>query len=526
MNATTSLTDCDVLVVGAGPTGLTLAAQLLARNRPTRIIDRDRGSSRLSRAIGIAPRTLEALDTMGIADRFLDEGHRVRGIGVYTGNRRLVRIDMAHCASAYRFQLHLPQQRTEALLRERLGELGGAVETGVELVDCTDDGDRVTATVRDGTGSERRITARFLVGCDGAHSRVRHLLDVPFRGQPYPWDWLLADAHVDWSGRPDEVHVFARPDGLPLACVPITERLWRLSLPAPGDRGGTPPTLAEIQSLVDERGPGRMVVSDPETLACFRCQLRSTSTYRRGRVLLAGDAAHIHSPAGGQGMNTGMLDATNLGWKLALVVAGRAGDDLLDSYERERAPVATQVLGFTQSLVRFATSARSPGRALRYATLPAFRLPLVQRRLAGRISQTALGYPDGPLTRGGHVAGLPEPGRRMPDLPIGTDDGPGRLYAALRSGRHVLITPPGSPHAGLAAPYRDLVDTVTAAPRHPPVTALVRPDGHLAVATRAGDAAAVRGYLEDLATGRTPDPASSVPGRLGARRPAGGRVRV
>src|SRR3954453_22273610 len=419
MNATTSTSDCDVLVRGAGPTGLPLAAQLLARGIRTRIIDRDPGTPRLSRAIGIAARTLESLDAMGIVDRFLDEGHRTRGISVYRHSRRLLSIDMAYSGSTYRFQLHLPQQRTEALLRERVAELGGAVEAGVELVGFTDDVDRVVATVDVGTGHVSEISAVFLVGCDGAHSRVRHVLDVPFRGQPYPWDWLFADAHLDWSGRSDEVHVFARPDGLPLACVPITPYLWRLSLPTPGDRRGTAPTLEEIQSLVDERGPGGMAVSEPETLTTLRCQIRSTSTYRRGRVLLAGDAVHVHSSAGGQGMNTGMLDATNLAWKLALVVQGRTADKMLDTYGQERGPVAAEVLRFSQSLVRFATAPRSLGRSVRDAALPAFRLPPLQRRLARRMSQTAVSYGTSRLSRRGRVAGLPEPGQRMPDGLVG-----------------------------------------------------------------------------------------------------------
>src|ERR687886_1320756 len=167
MSATTPPTDFDVLVVGAGPTGLTLAAHLLARGIRTRIIDKDPGTPRLSRAIGIQPRTLETLDMMGIADRFLDVGHRVRGVGVYTGTRRLITVDMAHSGSAYRFQLHLPQQRTEALLRQRVAELGGAVETGMELVGFTDDREVVTATVRDVTGRRHEISAAFLIGCGG-----------------------------------------------------------------------------------------------------------------------------------------------------------------------------------------------------------------------------------------------------------------------------------------------------------------------------------------------------------------------
>ena len=215
-----------------------MAAHLLARGIHTRVIDKDPGTPRLSRAIGIAPRTLETLDMMGIADRFLDEGHRVSAISLYTAGKRLLGINMTHSGSAYPFLLHLPQHRTEALLRARVAELGGSIETGVELLDLTAGQDTVGAKVRDVTGHQYTVTAGFVVGCDGAHSRVRHLLGAPFTGQPYPWDWVLADAHLDWPGSPNEVHVFTRPDGLPMVCVPITPQLWRVSLPTPGDRGG------------------------------------------------------------------------------------------------------------------------------------------------------------------------------------------------------------------------------------------------------------------------------------------------
>jgi 2-polyprenyl-6-methoxyphenol hydroxylase-like FAD-dependent oxidoreductase len=497
MNTNSCETNCDVLVVGAGPTGLTLAAHLLARGVRTRVIDKDPGTPRLSRAIGIAPRTLETLDMMGIADRFLDEGHRVRGIRLYAGSKSLLGIDMAHSGSPYRFLLSLPQQRTETLLRTRVAELGGNVETGVELLDFTAGQAAVRARVREETGRERTITAGFIVGCDGAHSRVRHLLAAPFTGQPYPWDWVLADAHLDWHGTPNEVHVFTRPDGLPMLCVPITPELWRVSLPTPGDRGGLMPTLEEVQGLVDERGPGGIEVSDPETLTTFRCQIRSTSVYRRGRALLAGDAAHIHSPAGGQGMNTGILDATNLAWKLALVVSKRAPDGLLDSYGAERASVAAQVLGFTEKMVRFGTAPRSLNCTVRNAALPALRLPAVQRRLAGRMAQTLVRYPGDPLTRPARVGGLPRPGARMSNVAVHTVDGQDTLHAVLRRGRLVLRVAGGMQPD--LAPYRDQVEVVSAPLGRSHGCVLVRPDGYVAAVGTGTDTTAVLDYVQELA---------------------------
>ena len=466
-------TDCDVLVVGAGPTGLTLAIQLLSRGVRTRLIDRDRGLPKLSRAIGIQPRTMETLDMMGLADRLLEIGHRGLRTSLYVGGRRRGGIDLTYADSEYAFTLHLPQDRTEEVLRSRLVELGGKVESGTELVGFVQDADAVTATLKDAQGRQVRVTASYLVGCDGSHSAVRRVLDVPFEGQPYPFDWLLADTQLDGVGTNDEVRVYWGPGGQPLALIPIDDRLWRVSAPMPAERGGAAPTLEEIQGLVDARGPGGIDVHDPETLTCFRCQIRSTDTYRRDRVFLAGDAVHIHAPTGAQGMNLGINDAANLGWKLAYVVTGRAPDTLLDSYGAERRPAAQQVMAFTDTLVRFALENSPLRRILRRAMMPLLWTPTVRRRLANRTSQLAIAYPDSPISRHGRVRGLPEPGARMPNLRL--HDGR-TLHEALRDGEHVLV----GPEDGL------------------PGRVLVRPDGYVAAVGRVGDHATIDDYLASV----------------------------
>ena len=466
-------TDCDVLVVGAGPTGLTLAIQLLTRGVRTRVIDKDPGLPKLSRAIGIQPRTLETLDMMGLAHQLLANGHRTRGVSVYFDGRRQVGIDMTYADSDYAFMLHLPQHRTEEVLRSRLAELGGKSELGVELLGFTQDAGAVTTTLRGADGREEQVTTAFLAGCDGSHSQVRHILDVPFAGQPYPFDWLLADADLDGVESSDSVHVYWGAGGQALGLIPIDGRLWRVSVPVPGDRGGSPPTLAEIQGLVDARGPGGIIVRDPETLHTFRCQIRSTDVYRRGRVFLAGDAAHIHAPTGAQGMNLGINDAANLGWKLAHVVLAQAPDSLLDSYGAERYPATQKVMAFTDNMVRFATEPSRARRALRRASMPLLQLPKIRRRLANRMAQLTIAYPDSPVTRPGRVRGLPKPGERMPNVRM--RDGR-TINEALRHGEHVLA----GPADGL------------------PGRVLVRPDGHVAAIGRDNDSTAIDDYLQTM----------------------------
>ena len=503
--------DCQVLVVGAGPTGLVLAAELLSRGIRTRIIDKGDGVSLQSRAIGIHARTLEVLDMMDLAGQFTERGQAVRHFRFYSSGRRMVSLDFAHCGSRFGMVLDLPQDQTERLLRGLVTELGGVIESRAELTGLTACADAVTAAVRCPGGATQTITAAYVVGCDGAHSKVRHELGLTFHGHPYPQDWLLADVLMDWDLREDAIHAFFRPDGLPMICLPMRGHRWRLTLPFAGSRDGEVPTLAEIQRLTDQRAPEPVTVSQPTWLANFRCHRRSASAYRRGRVLLAGDAVHIHTPAGGQGMNTGIMDAHNLGWKLALVASGRAPDDLLDSYGTERRPVADEVLKLTHALVRYGTISHPIKRGIRDIVVPALgRTAVIQRRAARRLSHVYVAYPPGPLVRPDHGRRGPRPGQRMPDIMVRAGDQASTLHRVLRGGRHVLVVPPAGSASVVAdamfGRYRAEVDVVTANSAEMPFlqndgtapVVLVRPDGYVAARGRLDSMHTIIWYLRDL----------------------------
>ena len=406
MDATETLpkSETEVLVVGAGPTGLMMACELLRRGVRCRVVDESDAPSRTSKALGIQPRTLEVFESMGIVERFLAEGTRTTGVNVHHGEERILRMDTGNLKAPYPYVLALPQSETERLLTERLRELGGEVERSRELVGFGQEEDLVVAWIKDlGRGATEKIRAGWLVGCDGAHSQVRHTLGVPFEGSAYEEEFLLADVDLDWSRSHDEAHAWLHADGI-FGVLPLPSgHQWRLISDVTPQDGEEPPTASVelFQRLMAERtGDTKTRISNPTWLSNFRISRRMVTGYRKGRVFLAGDAAHIHSPFGGQGMNTGLQDAYNLGWKLALVIEGRASDSLLDTYEEERLPVARDVLKDTHASTSLLIS-KNP--ALRFARdhvlIRLLNLGFVQGMMLRENSQLKVNYRKSSLSK-------------------------------------------------------------------------------------------------------------------------------
>ncbi len=430
----------DVLVVGAGPTGLVLAAELARHGATVRIVDAAPGPTQQSRAIGIQARTLELLESMGLAEAFTKAGLHVQAVNLYSGAKPILRLAFDTLESTYPYVLTLAQSDTEQILDNHLERLGGRVERGVKLAGFEQDADGVTAILTRGDGETESVRARWLAGCDGAHSTVRHQLDLSLEGKSYQFDFLLADVHIDWALANDEAHVFITDEGL-LAIFPLPGNRHRLVIDTSAtERRET--TFADCQAIVAARAPVPIALSDPRWVTDFRIHSRMATRLQEGRVFLLGDAAHIHSPALAQGMNTGIQDAVNLAWKIGLVARGIADPTLVDSYEAERRPVEQGVLQQTDLVTRLVSLEGGLARSLRDSLMSILSgFDAVQQRARRTVSELAVNYRNSPIVEEHWQSqGLPA-GDRVPDMALTAWDGSREttLLEALRQTRHILL---------------------------------------------------------------------------------------
>ena len=487
----------EILVVGAGPVGLTLALALRRQGLAVRIVDKSAARTDKSKAVVIWPRTLELLDIQGCAQAFVDAGVPARGARILGEGRELVHAHFDLARSAFPFALLIPQSETERLLEQLLAATGVQVERQVELLSFADDGRQVSATLRHADGREESTTAAWLAACDGAHSTVRHALGLAFDGDTMDTGWILADVLIDGDLPNDVMTIGWQPEGV-MAYFPMGGRRFRVIAETGSASDTSDPTLAQVQALIDSRGPQGLRAHDPVWLSHFRINERKIKDYRHGRIFLAGDAAHIHSPAGGQGMNTGMQDVFNLAWKLALVHSGKAAPALLDSYSPERSAIGDQVLSSTGRMTRVALLHNPLLRELRDLAVGTLsRLPAIQQRLVDQLTELDLHYAHSPLSVTPHgAASQPAAGARTPDIALGDT----RLHGLLGGGRFVLLSV-GVKSPGVPAELQDLVVTVAtdeAQGYDQGHHYLVRPDGYLMLSTRGDDPAPIFARLQRL----------------------------
>lgn len=397
----------DVLIVGAGPTGLALANKLQKGGVDHLLIDALEAGQNQSRAAVIHAHTLEMLETTGLAAPLIAEGKAVANFTIRDRDRPLLGIDFSGLPSAFRNLLMIPQSATETMFAAQLAAKGGSVHRGVAALSARADGPGAVVRVKSPEG-EREIRARYVVGADGMHSGIREAAGIGFDGESDGHSLILADVRMDWPLGAEEVSFLFAPDGM-VVVAPLPDGAYRIV--AAMDQAPQTPTVADVQALLDARGPrgGGCVVREVSWSSRFRISHRLAETYRRGPFLIMGDAAHVHSPAGGQGMNTGLVDAVLLGEALTRVVRGGEAETLLDAYAAARRPAAAKVLGLAGKLTRVATLRSAWARTLRNLILRVLNhVPPFKRRLAMNLSG---------LSRR-EFARLPGPGRAAADQAV------------------------------------------------------------------------------------------------------------
>jgi 2-polyprenyl-6-methoxyphenol hydroxylase-like FAD-dependent oxidoreductase len=550
----TPASQLEVLVVGAGPTGLTLASQLARFGVRFRIIDKAHDRAGESRALAVQARSLEVLQTLRLGEELASRGRTTTRLMLHVDRGAPPIIDLGSIGRAdtrFPFILFVSQSETEDVLAAHLSSHGVAIERGTQLAAFHQGPDCLVCSLQHPDGHKESIRVRYLAGCDGAHSTVRKLASIPFEGAVYPQDFALGDVEADGLEL-GAIHAFVEGRGFAVFFPLGHPTTWRvMAMEAGGPRlqrvAGNeqevtiePLSLAQLQSMIDEPTSRSVNLRDPAWLTRFRLHHRQAARYREGRIFLAGDAAHIHSPVGAQGMNTGIQDAWNLGWKLAMVARGLADEGLLDSYQAERWPVGRTLLRATDRL--FAAFARSMSAGqfvrsvrrllMRGIVAPVLSRPTIRAFAFHFVSQLGIHYRKSPAVAEGEpkLSKGPQAGDRLPDAKVLRDGLPTYLQQVLGSPRvHLLLCGP------VAAWNRD--DVITLAQRFPDVLAinylarehsdealvdssgeaftwlgvdrnamyLIRPDGHVAFRSGGTDLRGPAAYLAQWFTaGRTP----------------------
>jgi 2-polyprenyl-6-methoxyphenol hydroxylase-like FAD-dependent oxidoreductase len=445
-----------VLVVGAGPTGLTMANELARHGVRPRIIDRGSAPATTSRALVVQPRTLEIFADIGVIEQAIATGEPASSLTI-TFAKKTVEMDFAgqligpQNYTAYPEARTLSQHDTERILTDLLSKLGVEIERGLALTDLTQDGDAVLVSLRGEDGSIETARYRWVIGCDGAHSAVRKATGIPFAGSTYRDEFIMADAEIDWKLPHGGLYGFPSPAGIFAAFSMPGENRYRIFgnfPPGPDGPGAeySEPTHEEFQAMVDERVPFPAKVVKEYWVTRYRVHSRTVPRYRDGRVFLVGDAAHVHSPAGAQGMNTGIQDAYNLAWKLALVERGLADESLVDSYQAERHPVGVQLLRTTDRMFSVFGGQNPLARLARGRVAPLLAGRVLTRqwvrsRFIGLLAQLRVHYPNSPLNaeNGTGWRDAPAPGERAREADVLIDGRAGRLHEVFRGTQHTVL---------------------------------------------------------------------------------------
>lgn len=523
------MSQVSVLIVGAGPTGLMLGYELARLGISFRIIDKKPEATKLSNAIALQPRTLEIFKQMDIADNFLRIGQTCHGMCFYDRGKEFAHANFAKLPTIFPFILALPQASTESILSEKLEQLSHHVEYARELIEIHQNLGDIDVVIRHQDGVRELVRCDWLVGCDGAHSSVRDKCNFQFPGSDINEQFVVADGTMDSFVRADQVHIFAA-NGYLLGIFPIGEKYYRFAgnMQLGYQRKGF--TELELKEMVTERTFGQLSVRHVDWLSPFWIHSKMTSEMRQGRVFLAGDAAHIHSPLGGQGMNTGLQDAHNLAWKLALVIQGRGDEKILDTYQTERLPIIRDIVKNTDHFTRFMLiQNRLVGFVRKTLIKLAFAIPVLQRTILEKITQLAIHYQP---NLSFHVDGdtdntSPTVGERAKDVKLNMA---GYFYDYIKEPVHHIVCFSNDKdffktldackkiQIELLGPYKDLLQLHFVTPHmlddsinqiiddsyslqknyniKSPTLIMIRPDGYICYRSHDFSAEKIRNYLE------------------------------